>query len=100
MVLRGIDIFSREITLSNLILSSSEKGSTLKGKNLLPVGANSFLLEETLFGMGLSTRKQPGSHRSYLPCEEWQKIYHVYLVPFKLCTLTHLCQVNSSSTLF
>ena len=24
---------------------SSEKGSTIKGKNLLPLGANSFLLE-------------------------------------------------------
>ena len=31
--------------MSKLILSSSEKESTLKGKNLLPVGANSFLLE-------------------------------------------------------
>ena len=29
-------------------LSPSEKGSTLKGKNLLPVGANSFLLEKIL----------------------------------------------------
>ena len=27
----------------------SEKGSTLKGKNLLPMGANCFLLEQTLF---------------------------------------------------
>ena len=28
------------------------KGSTLKGKNLLPRGANSFLLEETSFQKG------------------------------------------------
>ena len=27
----------------------SEKGSTLKGKNLLPLGANSFLLQYTHF---------------------------------------------------
>ena len=26
-------------------IAASEKGSTIKGKNLLPVGANSFLLE-------------------------------------------------------
>ena len=29
----------------------SEKGSTLKVKNLLPMGANSFLLEQTSFQM-------------------------------------------------
>ena len=33
---------------------SSEKGSTLKGKNLLPVGANSSLLEWT-FSKGSKT---------------------------------------------
>ena len=27
------------------VLPPSDKGSTLKGKNLLPVGANSFLFE-------------------------------------------------------
>ena len=32
-----------------------EKGSTLKGKNLLPLGANSFLLEWTLFQKGDKT---------------------------------------------
>ena len=30
----------------------SEKGSTLKGKNLFPRGANSFLLEQTPFQKG------------------------------------------------
>ena len=30
----------------------SEKGSTLKGKKLLPMGAASFLLEQTLFQKG------------------------------------------------
>ena len=33
----------------------SEKGSTLKRKNLLPWGANSFLLEQTLFQKGGKT---------------------------------------------
>ena len=41
----GIGILSRETMLSNLILYASEKRSTLKGKKLLPLGANSFLLE-------------------------------------------------------
>ena len=35
----------------------SEKGSTLKGNNLLPVGANCFLLETTPFKRGLVYRK-------------------------------------------
>ena len=38
-------MISREETLTKLILLPSEKGSTLKGKNLLPKGANSFLLK-------------------------------------------------------
>ena len=39
----------REEKLSNLFCLISEKGSALKGQNLLPIGANSFLLEQTLF---------------------------------------------------
>ena len=35
----------KENNFVKIILLSSEKGSTLKGKNLLPLGANSFLLE-------------------------------------------------------
>ena len=50
--LRGIDTFSRERTLKNCFLLSSEKGSTLKGKNLLPGGAKSFPLEQTPFQKG------------------------------------------------
>ena len=34
---------SVEVTLSQMFWFPSEKGSTLKGKNLLPKGANSFL---------------------------------------------------------
>ena len=43
--LRGVDTLSRETTLSKLCLLPSEKGSFPKGKNLLPIVANSFLLE-------------------------------------------------------
>ena len=38
-ILRGMDTFSRETTFK----------ATLKGKNFLPLGANSFLLEKTPF---------------------------------------------------
>ena len=37
-----MDTFSEEATLSKLFCLPSEKGSILTGKNLLPVGANSF----------------------------------------------------------
>ena len=42
--LTEMDTPSREGTVK-LFCFPSEKGSTLKGKNLLPLGANSFLLE-------------------------------------------------------
>ena len=35
--------------MSELFLALSEKGSTLKEKNLLPLGANSLLLEKSPF---------------------------------------------------
>ena len=35
---------TRELILSKLYWFPSEKGSALKGKNLLPLGANYFLL--------------------------------------------------------
>ena len=41
--MRGIDTLSGRDNSELCLLS--EKGSTLKGKNLLPRGANSFLLE-------------------------------------------------------
>ena len=44
--------------LSNLFYFPSEKGSSLKGKNLLPLGANSFLLEQIPFEKGVQERKQ------------------------------------------
>ena len=38
-------------------------GSTLKGNNLLPVVANSFLSEKTTFQKGISVKKsKTGSH--------------------------------------
>ena len=48
MDLRGIGTLSGGGTSLNFFLSY-RKGSTLKGKNLLPREANSFLLEQTPF---------------------------------------------------
>ena len=45
MNLRGTDTPLGEVTLSCCSCVSSVKGSTLKGKNLLPIGANSFFLK-------------------------------------------------------
>ena len=47
--LKGTITLSGEATLSKVICLRSEKESTLKGKNLLPKGENSFLLERTPF---------------------------------------------------
>ena len=43
--LTGIDTYLGESTLSKLILGPFEKGSTLKSKDLFPLGTNSFVLE-------------------------------------------------------
>ena len=54
-----MDIMSEEVTVKQFCLLL-KKGSTLKGKNLLPLGANSFLLEKTPFqkGPGLQESEQ------------------------------------------
>ena len=49
-----------------IVFLPSGKGSSIKGKNLLPVGANSFLLEKTPF-QKLMCQNQRGSHNSYFP---------------------------------
>ena len=45
-ILREIDTLSREATLTNVLLPSKKEYS-LEGKNLLPQGANYFLLENS-----------------------------------------------------
>ena len=45
IILMRVDMLSGETTLVSCFYFPSEKGSTIKGKNLLPMGANSFLLE-------------------------------------------------------
>ena len=51
----------------------SEKGSTLKGKNLLPQGANSFLLEKTSF------RKGGKTNLTELPPLKWYPVTLIML---------------------
>ena len=46
---KGMDTLSGKATQLDLSGIPSEKVSTLKGKNLLPLGANSSLLENTPF---------------------------------------------------
>ena len=55
--LGGIDTLSGVAILSKLFCLPSEKGSTLTGKNLLPMGANSFLLEWTPFQKGFGVQE-------------------------------------------
>ena len=54
-----MDTLSRETTLSKGVCLPSEKSSSLKGKNLLPLGggANSFLLEKRSFQMGFGMQE-------------------------------------------
>ena len=47
-----MDAYLGAVTLSKLFLPPSEKGYTFKRKNLLPRGANSFLLKKTTFQNG------------------------------------------------
>ena len=66
--------------LCQKILPPFKKGSALKEKNLLPLGANSFLLEQTKGSKFFSFRADPflkgfwregktGIDKSFLPCE-------------------------------
>ena len=65
----------------------SVMGSILKGKNLLPLGANSFLLEKTPFQKALwCAGKQTESHRSCLPYID-SKIYAKCIQSPKVFTL-------------
>ena len=66
-----MNTLSRETTLSKLILLPSEKGSSLKGKNLLPLGANSILLEKTSFQKRICVQEsKPEAIKSCLPCQK------------------------------
>ena len=77
----------------------SEKGSTLKGKNLL-LGANSSLLEQTSFQKGLSLQEanQEATKNGCLPCKMAQnvasvsRLLSIHLYSFTL--MGHPCTRN------
>ena len=66
----GPDILAGKVTLLKLFCLNSEKVSALKGKTLLPFGANSFLLVQTPFQKRLGVEKEETwKSQKYLPCQ-------------------------------
>ena len=63
-----IDTLSREKTVQ-IVLIPSKRGSALK---TLPMGANSFLFELTLFQKGFCVEENSKSLQSYFFCEQCQ----------------------------
>ena len=80
LYLMGINTLLREVKICFCL--PSEKESSLKGKNLLPLGANSFLLQLTTFQKGPCAQesKQEVIEVVCLVKNFW-KIYQAYLVP-------------------
>ena len=77
-----MDTLSWETTLSKFFWLPSEKGSTLKGKSLLPMGANSFLLEQIHLQKGLVEQKSKQKIMKVVSLVKMAEIYQVY--PFIL----------------
>ena len=84
----------REATLIKIGLLPLEKGSTIKGENLLPKGVDPFL-EGTWCAW-----KQAGSHKSCLPCTKWQKVYQYCINPVKQVTKCRLRNAELFKYLF
>ena len=76
-ILREMDTLLGEETQTKLFYFPSENGSTLKGKNLLPMGANAFLSEWATFRKGFMSRKA-NKLQKLSPCK---KCTHVYSAP-------------------
>ena len=84
--LREMDILSRKVTLSWLLWLSFTKESTLKCKNVLPIGANQFLLVKILFQKRFGCARKPGTiHKRCRPlklteisvkCIQLYRFYH------------------------
>ena len=67
-----------------LFLTPFGKGVYSKGKNLLPMGANSFLLEQIPFRRGLMCRKANRKSQKLHACKKWLKIYQKHQVSLKI----------------
>ena len=81
--LSGVDTVSREVILSKVLLLPSEKGSTLKGKNLLPPGNKFFPFRVDPFSEEVWHIVQKVRNYSYLLYKLW-KICRVYIIPFSM----------------
>ena len=89
-LLRTNDTLSRGTTLSKLLFLLSEKGSTLRRKNLLPLKRNR---KSQKFARTSCEGKRSGSRKLCLPWKKGeQSSIPTYQIP-----LTHLCQVDSST---
>ena len=77
VVLKGNGYTFRGDNSLKIVFLPSEKGFTLKGKNLYPFWVKFFPFRVDHFQCA---GKQTGSHKSCLPCKNWQKIYQVYPV--------------------
>ena len=70
-----IDTLLRETSQSKLFGLPSEKGSTLEGKNLLPIGRKFFPFRVGHFSEGVQcVGKRTGNHKNCLSCKIWWKI--------------------------
>ena len=80
LVLRGKNTLS--VTQSKLFCLLSEKGSALKGKNLLPLGANSSFCGRPFFRKGLVCKKANRKSHKTVSLVKRQKIYQYIQSPY------------------
>ena len=82
LLLRDIDTLSKGVwALSKVFCLPSEKGSTLKGKNLLI--REQFFPSKTPFQKGLGVQKSRQEIAKIVSLVKKTEIYHVYLAPFR-----------------
>ena len=91
--LRGTGILSREISVK-IVLAPSEKGSTLKGKNLLPKGASSVLIDLIPFENAHEMQESKQEVTKIISLEKSQKIYQMYPDPMHVIVQSEECFCN------
>ena len=89
--LRETRPISGEANSIQIVCIHSEKGSTLKGKDLHPVGANSFLSEKTPLQKGHVCRKANKKLQTSSPLLKWWVKYLVYPFTLNVLSIYILC---------
>ena len=92
--LKGINTLSGVVTM--FFCLPSEKGSILKGRTLLPLGADAFLLEKTQFKKGMQT----GSHKSCFPLKKMAGILPDVTSPLNTENVSHNCSRQNFECFF